>query len=132
MEIVLDGNYDVITHSDSSQLGRNYISEEGTFGRVLVDNLRATDDNYFSFRYRGADYIVYNTTVANDWNCLSVFDATDDFNQLRNLLVYTIIAAVLVVAIQMIIMLPPPPAAATRKFISGSSQKKLTNRKQFT
>ncbi len=105
MEIVLDGNYDVITHSDSSQLGRNYISEEGTFGRVLVDNLRATDDNYFSFRYRGADYIVYNTTVANDWNCLSVFDATDDFNQLRNLLVYTIIAAVLVVVIQMIIML---------------------------
>ena len=104
IEIVLDRKYQVVAHSNRAEVGKSYLTEEGTFGRVLVDKLRATEEKYFSFRFGDAEYIVYTMPVANSWLCLSVFDATATFAQLRRTLVLTIIVLLLVISVILFIM----------------------------
>ena len=104
IEIVLDRKYQVVAHSNRAEVGKSYLTEEGTFGRVLVDKLRSTEDKYFSFRFGDAEYIVYTMPVANSWLCLSVFDATATFAQLRRTLVLTIIVLLLVISVILFIM----------------------------
>ena len=89
-EIVLDRKYQVIAHSDRSQIGHNYLSESGTFGNALVDRMRASGENFFSFKFDGSEYIVYTVSVSNDWTCISVSDATSTFAQLKYTLIFTI------------------------------------------
>ena len=104
MEIVLDRKYQVIAHSNDSELGKNYLSERGTFGHALVDALRSHNERHFSFAFNGADYIVYTVPVVDDWLSLSVFDATSEFHQLRNLLLFTIVTLILVVSVLSLII----------------------------
>ncbi|SHK26635.1 Signal transduction histidine kinase [Selenomonas ruminantium] len=104
IEIVIDRNYQVIAHSDREEVGKSYIKEEGTFGRALIDKLRSADKNYFSFHFNDAEYIVYMVPVGNSWLCLSVFDATSAFAQLRRLFILTIIISVLVISIILVFM----------------------------
>ena len=104
IEIVIDRNYQVIAHSSRDEVGKNYLNEEGTFGRMLVDKLRSSDEKYFSFQFGDAEYIVYSVPVANSWLCLSVFDATATFAQLRRTFVLTIVVLMLVISIILFIM----------------------------
>lgn len=99
MEIVLNRKYQVIAHSDRAEVGKDYAAEAGTFGAALVKNLRAAKEDSFSLGYGNATYIVYTVPVADEWLCLSVFDATAAFAQLRSTLAFTIISALLVVAV---------------------------------
>lgn len=104
MTIVLDRKYQVIAHSDASEVGKSYSSENGTFGNALVQGLRSADEDFFSLRFDNAEYIVYTVPVADNWTCLSVCDATSEFGQLRNTLIFTIIASLLVVSVLILIM----------------------------
>ena len=104
MEIVLDRKYQVIAHSNRSELGKNYMTGDSTFGRALAGALRSHSEGYFSFSFGGANYIVYTAPVMNDWLCLSVFDATPAFSQLRRLLIFTIVTSVLVASVLSLIM----------------------------
>ena len=104
MELILDQKYQVIAHSDRSEREKNYLSEDDSFGSALVAQLRQSNENYFSLRYNDAEYIVYAITISTDWTCLSVFDATSVFSQLRNTLLFTIVACLLVVSVLLIIM----------------------------
>ena len=104
-ELVLDSNYKVIAHSDISEVGNNYLAESGTLGSALVDQLRKTDENFFSFNYNGSEYIVYKVKVSNDWICLSVSDATSLFGQLKQTLLFTVAAIVLMVIVLLVIMI---------------------------
>ena len=105
MEIVLDHKYQVIAHSDSSEVGKNYLSESGTFGNELVSNLRTCDEDYFQISYDGADYIVYSVLVSNDWICLSVFDATSVFSELRNTMIFTVIVTLIVILLLLLLLI---------------------------
>ena len=104
-EIVLDCKYQVVAHTDKAEVGKNYLSESGTFGNTLVSTLRSSDERFFPMSYDGEDYIVYAVPVSNDWICLSVFNATSVFSQLRNTLVFTIIIGLLVVLILLLILI---------------------------
>lgn len=105
MEIIIDRKYQVIAHSaNKGEIGRNYLQQGRGFGYALVEEMRASDQNYFSLNYDKAEYIVYTTKVANDWICLSVFDATAAFEQLKNMLFGTFLTAVLIILIQLFIM----------------------------
>lgn len=103
-EIVLDRNYRVIAHSDRAEVGRNYLSESGTFGRALVDLLRTSKSNYFSMRFEGSEYIVYSTRVSNDWYCLCVANATVAFRQLKQLLVISVYIGLAVISMVIIML----------------------------
>ena len=103
-EIVLDRKYQVIAHSDRSEVGKRYLEDAGTFGRALVDRLRTTDEGFFSLTFNGDEYVVYAVTVANDWTCVSVYNATSVFSQLRSTVIFTIVVAFLVVLILLVIL----------------------------
>lgn len=105
IEIVLDMKYQVIAHSDKSEVGKNYITESGTFGNALVNQLRSTDEGYFSFDFDGKEYVAYKVSVSNNWLCLSVYNATSVFGQLKSTLIFTIVVSLLVVAILLIFMI---------------------------
>lgn len=105
-EIVLDRKYQVIAHSDKNEVGKHYMEENGTFGRALVDKLRTADEEgFFSLSYEGKDYIVYTVPVSNDWICLSVFNATSVFDQLRDTVIFTIIVTLLFIFILLIFLI---------------------------
>ena len=104
-EIVLDQKYQVIAHSDKKEVGRSYIGEEGTLGRALVEALRSANDSFFTFRFDGKDYAVCAVTLSNDWTCLSVFNATSVFSQLRNTVLFTVIVSLLVFVILLVLLL---------------------------
>lgn len=103
-EIVLDQHYRVIAHSDRQEVGKSLLEEADTFGGALVSKLRNTDGGYFAIDYGGADYIVYTVPVSNEWLCVSVFNATKVFDQLRRTTISTIIVSLLVVLILLLIM----------------------------
>lgn len=104
-EIVLNREYKVLAHSDKSEIGKCYFTEPGSFGNALIDELRSTDENYFFLRYEGADYIVYTTTVANDWFCVSVIDATSSLRRLKRPLIFIFAAALTILAVQLVIII---------------------------
>ena len=105
VEIILNRNYHVIAHSDKSEVGKNYLAENGTLGKALVDKLRTSGENFFSFKYDGSEYIAYSASVSNDWICVSLSDATSAFSQLRQALLFTVIAIVLIVSVVLVIMI---------------------------
>ena len=96
VEIVLDRSYQVISHSDRGEVGKNYSAEDGSFGAALVSRLRrqSAEENHFSLRYGSAEYIVYAMTIENNWICVSVTDATAALARLRIPLILTVLAAV--------------------------------------
>lgn len=104
-EILLDREYEVLAHSDKSEIGKNYLTEKGTFGAKLVDTLRNTDESFFFFSYDGSEYIVYSSTVANDWFCISVIDATASLNRHKLPLAFMIASAFAILAVQFIIII---------------------------
>ena len=104
IEIVMDRKYRVLAHSNRGEVGKRYSTEEDTFGRALVDKLRSSNEKYFSFRYDDAEYIVYTMPVADSWLCLSVFNATATFAQLRRTFLLTLFVSLLVISILMFIM----------------------------
>ena len=103
-EIILNREYCVLAHSDKEEIGKNYFKEQGTFGRALIDKLRTSDESFFSLKYGGTDYIVYMTTVANDWFCLSVIDASEPLSRLKKPLLFMIAAALSIIAVQIFIL----------------------------
>ena len=56
----------VIARSDRSRIGQSYLREKGTFGSTLIEKLRSSDENFFSFSFVDSDYIVYPMPVANN------------------------------------------------------------------
>ncbi len=105
MEIVLDGRYQVIAHSDPGEAGKLYGSEKDTFGSALIRTIRDSDRNYSEMDYDGKTYIIYTLSVENDWLCVSVVDATRSFLRLRDTLVFTIIIIILVTVFLSFIMI---------------------------
>ncbi len=103
-EIILNREYQVLAHSDQSEVGKNYLQEQNSFGSELVEELRETDESLFSMHYHGSDYIVYTTTVANDWFCISVIDATAALNRHNLPLFFMIAAALAIIAVQVVIL----------------------------
>lgn len=106
MEIVLDRSFQVVSHSDRTEVGKNYAAEDGSFGSVLVAKLRGelAERHYLSLNYGSAEYIVYAMVIENDWICVSVTDATAAFSRLRLPLMLTVVTAVLAIGILLLLM----------------------------
>ena len=103
--IVLDQNYRVIAHSDQSEIGKNYMTETDTVGHLFAEQFSKSNDGYVLLRFGSGRYVANSVSVANEWYCISVYDATSDFAQLRNILLFTVAAAFLVVCILLFILI---------------------------
>ena len=106
LEIVLDSRYKVIAHSDKREVGRYYSQDDGSFGSAVVSTLneKAPGENHFLMDYRGKRYIIYAIEIENDWLCLSINDATNEFDSLRFPLAVTVIISLLFIVVLIIIM----------------------------
>ncbi|MBE7003158.1 MAG: response regulator [Ruminococcaceae bacterium] len=99
MELILDNRGAVIAHSDEGEIGKNYSEEQGTLGAALLEHLYKSDGDYFEFDFGGTRYIAYQARMQNDWQCLSVMDATSAFGPLKLLLAGTIAVVALIVVV---------------------------------
>ena len=105
LEMLLDENYLVIAHSNLDEVGRNYAEETGTMGSAVTKALMSKEEDYFSVKFGGNEYIVYSVPISNGWYCLSVSDASSAFRPVRYTLIFTVVSVLIICAILIVIML---------------------------
>ena len=105
-EIILDQNYRVIAHSERTEVGNKYLQEGNTFGGAIAKELRKTKgEEHLSLKYNGQEYIIYRALVSNDWICLSVYNTTSVFSQIKTALAFTVVVLITVISILLIVMI---------------------------
>ena len=72
--VVLDRTGQVVSHSDSEEVGKCYPSETGTLGRALADRLFSGSENQFELSFGGHTYMVYADDIAGGWLSASLID----------------------------------------------------------
>ena len=72
--MVLDNAGQVIAHSDSAELGKNYLEETGTLGATLAARLFSEDDRQFELRWNGEKYVVFAEAIEGDWQAISLIN----------------------------------------------------------
>ena len=97
--IVLDKTGQVIAHSDASELGKNYLEEQGTLGSVLADKVFRQELRQFELRYEGAEYVVFSELIEGDWHCISVVNTAVFFRPLKMILAAVLFLTVLEAAV---------------------------------
>lgn len=103
--MVLSCDYMVICHPDSSEVGVNYLEQDGSLGNAVVKAYNGTEDDSFKVDYDGTEYIVYAAYLDNGWICMSVTDTTKPYMSLRLPLILTIIVSVVFVAFLLVTMI---------------------------
>ena len=98
-EFILDSRNMVVAHSKKDEIGKNYNEEKNSFWSVILENAKNAEEDFFEFNYEGAHYIVYSEKIENNWQCLTVKNATEIFTPLKILLMITIVVVVIIVAI---------------------------------
>ncbi len=96
-EMILDGNWFVVAHSDRDEVGKSYGQEEGTLGAAIVEQIKRSGQDSLFFDHGGTSYIIYHSTIQNGWHCISVKDATAVYQSLNLLLAVTIVLVILIV-----------------------------------
>ncbi len=71
---VLDDAGRVIAHSDSAELGKNYLEETGTLGAALAARLFSADDPQFELRWNGQKYVVFTEALEGGWRAVSLIN----------------------------------------------------------
>ncbi|MBQ8983896.1 MAG: response regulator [Lachnospiraceae bacterium] len=98
-ELIINGNGNIIAHSDNSLVGEAYSGDTNALDKLIYDNIQISQDNFFFIEYDHKDYMVYIMPLSYDWSYITVIDATDDYNRLRIPLVITVVTAVIMVAL---------------------------------
>ena len=104
IEMILDENNIVVTHSDRSEVGKDYRNEEGTLSAAVVSYLDGTDEEAFEINFGTRHYLVYSQPLQDDWHCIAVKDVTEIFGSINRILMATILIVIAIVVIISIIM----------------------------
>ncbi|MBR2699601.1 MAG: hypothetical protein IKE76_13520, partial [Clostridia bacterium] len=72
--IVLDKSGFVIAHSDSAELGKDYLDEEDTLGAALAGRLYDENGPQFELRFNGQKYIVFTERIEGGWQAVSMIN----------------------------------------------------------
>ncbi len=103
-EFIVSSKGIVIAHSDPSKIGTDYYNNDDYISMSVTNEIRKGITGNLYLEDNKRNYMVYFMPLYNGWTCISVIDATEDFNQLRNPLVLTIlIAAVMITTFLMLI-----------------------------
>ena len=102
-EFIFNNTGMIVAHSDSRLVGKML----GDGSDYMTDNigrrLSALKDNYFYLEHDGKDYMIYVMPLENDWTCVSVIDATDEFEKLRAPLIVTVLITLIFVAASIVL-----------------------------
>jgi len=95
MLVIIDKKGMVISHTDITQNGRNYLSAEfwGSDEEKLARNISFAVSDPFVFNLRGKDFRVFSTLIQNEWYIVRLVEERQLWKTLNlNLLRYAIIA----------------------------------------
>ncbi len=96
-EFVLNGKGKIVAHSDSRLVGHALGDGSDYLTDSIGRKLSLLSDNFMYLNENGKDYMVYVMPIENDWTCVSVIDATDDFSALRTPLVITVLVILIII-----------------------------------
>jgi len=95
--IVLDRSGIVVAHSDESQLGRNYLKEEGTLGSLTAKKILEEGQMSFEIRHAEGNYSVYVDRLEGGWYSVSMINADTWYRPLRqSMIIFGAILALIV------------------------------------
>lgn len=86
--MVLDENGIVVAHTDTEELGKNYLTQRDGLGRRIAKHLRESEEAEFSIHVGSKKYRVFAGTVGNDWKLVAVMEQQ---RMMRSLLVILLI-----------------------------------------
>ena len=102
-QIVLDEQGDVLAHTDTEEIGHNYLEEKGTLGAAIVNRLFSTDEHCFELSYDGSNYVVYVVRLNDSWYSVSLIDSEASYRPLRLMIIVTLVVIIITVIILMLI-----------------------------
>lgn len=103
-EFLVNSQGDIIANSNRELIGRNVREGSDPLTLAIADRLGNNEDSYCYLGYEGRDYMLYFMPLENSWNCVSVIDASSDFDRLNRSILITTFVSALIVAIFVIIL----------------------------
>lgn len=96
--MIMDKNGVVVSHSDSSQWGRNYLDSTywETEKEVLARKILLSNRDTFNIRLGGKNYIAFSDMVLDSWFLVKLADETYFFERVRWILVRSIMLSLLI------------------------------------
>ena len=104
-EFIINGKGMIIAHSDEALAGSNIYGGKDELFTEIADKILKEKKGYFYLKQQDRDYMVYVMPIENNWTCVSVIDATDDFKKLGTPLFVTILSAfIMIIALAFIVI----------------------------
>ncbi len=101
--IVLDKDGQVIAHSNSKELGKNYLEEDGTIGASLADTVINAEEDQFEFSFKNQIYLAYVEKIEGGWSVISMVNTKMFYRPLMLILtllfLFTMLEAAILFAI---------------------------------
>ena len=97
-EFIFNSNGMIVAHSDRRLIGTALGDGSDYMTDVIGRRLSVLNDNYFELEHNGKNYMVYVMPLENDWTCVSIIDASDEYSKLRIPLTVTALITILVVS----------------------------------
>ena len=127
-EFIVNSNGMILAHSFRDLIGDNLYLDEDPFAQAIAVKIANHETGNFSYKYNSRDYMVYYIPLEYGWTCISVIDATDEFDALKRSLFLTILVSIFIVVIFLIIMfVSEKRARETRAFALKTEQAMAAN-----
>jgi signal transduction histidine kinase/CheY-like chemotaxis protein len=98
-EFIINARQVVVAHSDQSLVGTDYSDESNPLGKKIAEARRQSDDNFFYLDYMGGRYLVYGEPLMYGWTCVTVIDATKEYQNLKIPLFISILTAIVIISV---------------------------------
>lgn len=98
-EFIINAKQVVVAHSDKSLIGTDYSDESNPLGKKIAEARRESTGNFFYLDYMGGKYLVYGEPLMYGWMCVTIIDATEEYQNLRIPLYISILSAILIIGV---------------------------------
>lgn len=98
-EFIINAKQVVVAHSDKSLVGTDYSDESNPLGKKIAEARRESTGNFFYLDYMGGKYLVYGEPLMYGWMCVTIIDATEEYQNLRIPLFISILSAILIIGV---------------------------------
>lgn len=88
--MILDSDGYVMAHSDSDELGKNYIKDGDSDGNNIVAGLEESD-GYYEVRYKDKSYMAFTGTIVGNWHIVSLMEREKLLGSLKLLIIMFVI-----------------------------------------
>ena len=103
--LVLDHSGIVVAHSNTDQLGRNYLDEPDSLGGAVARQILVDGKKQFDLETKEGNYSVYVDQLEGGWYSVSLINADTWYRPLRNTIIVFSIIMLLVVIFLILVFL---------------------------